>query len=294
VNKMNTCIHRRLSRAAAVALFALLCFPHERSEAQWRVAEPRVVTLPAPSVPAPRDVVGPFRASYEAAGRPRIVLFWNVAFDDETETVRQAIETTNRDGTQRTNSLHKQTSGPAGAAQLIEDQTDNREKVERVTTHREIDPAKQSSLLSDRNSAQLESTLRQQLQNAGVRLLDRAASIRLTEAEKDRAGVDPKLIETDAVMDRAELLLEIIMVKDADAPLGAAFKVAVTELKSGEQIASLYTLARPELPPPPGRYVVTNTGFEWRQPPVQVGIPEIGVELSRELMQALGQHLPVS
>jgi hypothetical protein len=229
-----------------------------------------------------------------AAGRPRIAFFWNVAFDDETETVRKTIETTNREGRQAANSLHKQTSGPAGTAQLIEDQTDNREKLERVTTHQDVDPAKQSSLLSDRNSAQLESTVRQQLQNAGVRLLNRAASIRLTQAEKDRAGVDPKLIETDAVMGRAELLLEIIMVKDANAPLGAAFKVVVTELKSGEEIASLYTLARPELFPPPGRYVVTDTGFEWRQPGVQVGVADIGVALSREVMQALGQHLPVS
>jgi hypothetical protein len=95
-------------------------------------------------------------------------------------------------------------------------------------------------------------------------------------------------------MGRAELLLEIIMVKDANAPLGAAFKVVVTELKSGEEIASLYTLARPELFPPPGRYVVTDTGFEWRQPGVQVGVADIGVALSREVMQALGQHLPVS
>ena len=259
--------------------------------AQWREDQQPVV---APEVKRPSsvpDVIGPFRSEYQAAGEPKILLFWNVSFDDSTESDRQNIDTTKITSTDSATGLDKQTKGPAGDATLHESDDKKGETIERVTSSRIVDAAKQPNGLSARNAVELETAFREHLQSAGVRLMSRSASIRLTQAEKDRERIDPKLIETDAVRAKADLLLEVVMVPDQSAPLGAGFKITMTDIKSGAEILSIYTAARPELPQMPGYYVVTALGFEKRQPRTQVTTSDVGVALARAVMRAVGPRL---
>ena len=239
----------------------------------------------------PPDVVGPFEEKYRAAGKPRIVLFWNVAFDDNTESDRQNIDTTRRTTSDQGTGLDKETAGPAGNATLHESDDKKTDMIEHVTSVRTIDPAKLTSGLSSRNAAELELAFRQSLQNAGVRLLSRAASIRLTQAASDRHGVDPKLIEADAAIGKADLLLEILMVPDAGAPLGAGFTATLTDLKTAEEISSIYTQAQPDLVRYPSHYVVTATGFEKRQIQPKATAADIGVALAHAVMRTAGDGL---
>jgi hypothetical protein len=111
-----------------------------RSQAQWRDNQPAVVTPQVQQYAPPPDVVGPFKSEYQAAGEPSILLFWNVAFDDATETRRQNVEVTKRSSSDSTNSLDKQTSGPAGNATLHEGDDRKGETTERITGDRIIDP----------------------------------------------------------------------------------------------------------------------------------------------------------
>jgi hypothetical protein len=284
---------RHRSRISSLLLGLVACSAHDRSFAQWRTDQPPVVTPPPQHVLRASGVPEAFSASYKAAGRPRILLFWNSAFDGVTQLDRQTVQSTQRDDKQSSNSLHKQTNGSAGSAVLTEADTDSKASVTQVTTQRVIDSAIQPDLLSARNAAQLEMTFRQQLQEAGARLFDRATTLRFTQAGRDRAGVDGKLIETDTVLGKADLLLEILTVKDVDAPLGAGFKIVITDVKSGAELASLYTLARPELRQPTGHYIVTDIGFEWRQPSARAGVADVGISLSHQVMQLLSQRLAV-
>jgi hypothetical protein len=261
------------------------------SHAQWRENQPPVATPPVQHIAQPLDVIGPFASAYQAAGEPRILLFWNVTFDDSTETARQNVDTTKRSSTESSNALDKRTEGPAGDATLHEGDSKKGETIERVTGERAIDSAKHSTPLSARNAVELETAFRQQLQSAGVHLVDRAASIRFTQAARDRTGVDPKLIEADAVVGNADLLLEVIMVFDRDAPLGAGFKVTVTDVKSGAQVLSFFTDARPEPPQQPSHYVVTDSGFEKRQPRAQATVRDVGIALARDIMRSMGPRL---
>jgi hypothetical protein len=267
------------------------CALQTPSEAQWRANQEPVASPPIQHPIAPPDVVGPFREQYTGAGEPRILLFWNVAFDDATESNRQSVETTQRTSSDHATGLDKQTAGASGNATLHESDDKKTDSVEHVTAVRILDPAKLTSGLSPRNAVELELAFRRTLQSAGVRLISRDASIRLTQAATDRHGVDHKLIEADAVLGRADLLLEVLMVPDQSRPLGAAFRATLTEVKSAREIASLYTPAQPELPLYPSHYTVTDTGFEKRQYQPRATPADIGVALAHEIMRAIGPAL---
>jgi hypothetical protein len=275
-----------------VLVTAILTYTmHTAAYAQWRQDHQPVVAPPVQRLVPPPDAIGPFKSQYQSAGEPRIMLFWNTSFDDSTETNRQKVDVTKRSISDSSTGLDKQTAGPAGDATLHESDDKSNETIERVLSDRIVDYAKQTTGLSAKIAVELETTFRQQLQYAGVRLMSRSASIRFTQADKDRRGVDPKLIETDAVVAKADLLLEIVMVPDQSTPLGAGFKVTMTDVKSGAELLSIYTVARPELPQLPSRYVVTDSGFEKRQPHVQATVMDVGVALARDVLSSVGARL---
>jgi hypothetical protein len=248
------------------------------SQPDWRPDQPSVAAPTVqPAVPVP-DVIGPFRAAYQAAGKPRILLFWNATFDDATAATRETVEVTNRTGERAPYGGYWHDGGAT-------------EHMERTTSDRVLDSEKKLSILGAGSAVELEVAFRQQLQDAGVRLMDRAASIRFTQAQRDRSGIDPKLIEADAVLGKSDLLLEVVMVFDQRAPLGAGFKVTATDVKTGTSLVTFYTPAMPQLVQPPPYYQATSSGFERRQPHIAPSVPDVGAALARDLMQSLGPRL---
>jgi hypothetical protein len=251
--------------------------------AQMRPDQPPTYAPAAPSLVPSEDVVGAFRSKYQAVGEPRFILFWNVSFDDATQSVQEEVEVTReipagQPQRQEDSSVRDDASGPG--------QLHSR-------TTRIANPAKYHVGLNARDAAQLEAVFREALRSAGVHLLDRATSIRMTAAQRDRHGEDPKLIETDAVLDKADVLLEIVLVQDFNSPLGRGFKVSATNVKAGTEMASIYTLAQPKLVLSRGHYVATDDGFVWQEPSIRVPTAaEVGATLADDVMRALGVALP--
>jgi hypothetical protein len=99
------------------------------------------------------------------------------------------------------------------------------------------------------------------------------------------------LIEADAVLGKSDVLLEVVMLFDERAPLGAGFKVTATDVKTGASLVTFYTPAMPHLAPPASYYEATSSEFERRQPQIALSVPNIGAALARDLMQALGPRL---
>jgi hypothetical protein len=248
-----------------------------QSQPDWRPGQPPVAApVMQPAMPVP-DAIGPFRAAYAAAGKPRILLFWNTTFDEATAATRETVEVTNR-----TRERPPYGGWHDGGAT---------EHTERTTSDQVLDAEKKPSILGASSAVELEVVFRQQLQDAGVRLMDRAASIRFTQAQRDRNGIDPKLIEADAVLGKSDLLLEVVMVFDQRAPLGAGFKVTATDVKTGASLVTFYTLATPQLVQPAPYYQATSSGFERIQPRIAPSVPDVGAALARDLMQSLGPRL---
>lgn len=226
---------------------------------------------------APEDPNQAFRARYEASGAPRVMVFWNVSFNDQTQSASRQVEIT-RDiapGEMR------EEGGASGPGQV------------HMTTSQTIDPAKRHARLSERDAARLETAFREGLRGAGVRLIDRATSVRFMAADRDRNGGDPKLIETDAVRANTEVLLEVLLVRDFMSPLGRGFIVRAIDVSDGAEVAQVYTLAMPALPAPQGHYELTDDGFRWQSAPPQIPAPEqIGTTLANEVLTALEPVLP--
>jgi len=248
-----------------------------QTQPDWR---PDQQPVAAPALPPPlpsTDVIRPFYAAYQAAGKPRILLFWNTTFDEATTATRETVEVTNRGGDR------SPYGGYWHGGEFVH--------TEHTTTDQVLDSEKKPGILGAESAVELEVAFRQQLQDAGVRLMDRAASIRFTQAQKDRSGIDPKLIEADAVLGKSDLLLEVVMVFDPNAPLGAGFKVTVTDVKGGASLLTFYTPAMPMSVPPRPYYQATSTGFEQRRPQMTPSVSEVGAALARDLMQSLGPRL---
>ena len=243
--------------------------------AQMRGGQPPTLSPPAAATVQAPDVVGPFRTQYQAAGSPRIVLFWNVSFDDTTESPRADV-----------------TVRGAEVYPFVSEGGDHGPRALGMRAHASgyLDPAKRGSgSLSERDLAQLDSAFRNELLAANVRILDRATTIRFMQAQHDRTGVDPKLIEADAVLGKADILLQVLLVPDANSPLGTGFNVSALRVKTGAEIASLYTLALPNLSAEAGHYVATDSGFIWEQPPAPTpDAGEIGLKLADEVMEKIG------
>jgi hypothetical protein len=241
---------------------------------------PELAAAQTPSAPEraafdalPKDVetLRQFEAQYRAAHSPRILLFWNVSFDDETRSTEAAVEVTE--------TTHLEQSGNSDTPAEVH-----------ASFNTAFDTAKQHPRIAPREEAMLESAFRQSLHERGVRLLDRAVSLRFTAAERDREGVDRKLIESDAVKGKADILLEILMVKDFDSALGRGFKVIATQVGTGEEITSFYTRAQPPAPPRTGRYVGTDEGFKYQPPPPWVPpVDQVGRTLAEEVLVTLAR-----
>ena len=76
---------------------------------------------------------------------------------------------------------------------------------------------------------------------AGASVVDRAAVMRLTAAQSGfRAVGDRQLVETTALMEHADLLIQIAFSPSDESPTGALFHVSVVDVETGRVAASFY------------------------------------------------------
>ena len=133
-----------------------------------------------------------------------------------------------------------------------------------------------------------------EMNRGGVQFVDRALAMRTTAAKVHRAGGDAKLIEMDALLAHADILLEVLMIEDKSTPAGYGFDVRAKDLKRAVEITSVYSRALPPVPEQrPGGWTAGKDGYEFRKPPAPPPptAPEIGGALARDVMFTLGSML---
>jgi hypothetical protein len=276
-----------------VTCIVLASSPEGSALAQLRPGQPGVLDPPPRALPAPMpDFAGEFRKRYEAAGRPRFMLFWNVELSDRAhaDVVRKDRETFT--GSSTRNDLKQDTSGDAGSSTLTETSTQRRSQREREVSMEERAGAARATTLSARNAAQFERAFETQMRNGGAQLVDRAMALRASSLDKDNATADSKVLESAAMRSKADFLLQVLFVTDESAPIGYGFDISVRDVTSGGRLVSFYTRAVP--PPPPVRtgYVATERGFELRSAPLAgTSLEDVAVQLAREVMNELGPTL---
>lgn len=243
------------------------------------------------------NIINNFKNTYKNAGKPKIAVFWNHVFDDSLsqwhankrahisrkEKLDIDYDSTGKDKTTKTLSLA------------------DRVDVEQQFTHCDNGVCYQTLKPKSYAGDNMQSKTEEFEFNSGfvsvflqgnAKLLDRAAIMRLeqrSERYKDKGieEADRQMVETDALIDRAEYLAEINYSNKVDAQLGVEFLVTIKKVKSGEIIAMFRTEALPiDLESPTAQFEATPNGFV-KKITNQLATPkQVGQQLAYETMEA--------
>lgn len=233
---------------------------------------------PAPAGPPAADPTPHFAQAYARAGRPRILLLWNRELDDATQersVERLVIRDSGQGAAGRTDSFQRETVVTAGRQVLKS--------------------APRRTALTEAQATMVQRAFTDAMGRGGVQFVDRTLALRTTAATRHRSGGDAQLIETDALLAQSDLVMEVLLVADDQAPLGYAFDVRVKQVRSGAEALSLYVRAAPPVPPVgAGRWVAGREGYEFQPPPLAPPPTpqEVGVALAAEVMAAWQDRLP--
>ena len=289
-------IARRTIAAAAVislAAFAGEATASDGTRPLYRQGQPPVLTpAPAPApqaavrieVPSPR-IRDAFRTAYRRAGSPRLAVFWNRVFSDGLRD----MEAGNRIV------IESSSARASGGA----DKTYSERQADRVVIKAEsrAGDGSRASPVTEIGEFRFQAGYLQPLIREGVSVIDRAAIMRITDADRrlrDSAVPldDRQLVETAALKDHADLLIQIALSPSAESKTGAFFHVNILEVETGRIRASFFHDGT--FPEPPARKVwkaVRGGYIQVTERPKSTG-PEIDLErmgriLSEETMIAL-------
>ena len=269
------------SRAALSALAALVA--SAPAFAQFRVEQPPVLAIQGDEE-APDDgqaIADAFRRRYDGARRPSVALFWNRELSDRLARPaiqRQAV----------TGDKSESANESAGANGKHSDKRETSSQVTEVSTYVPGDSARDG--LDERSESQLRSAFLSVLGSGGLHPVDRSMMVRATALQASGA-VDTQSNETRGLQGKARYLMEVLLVHDAEAPLGVGFQVTVKDVASAAILFSDYTVARPP-PKGVGQWVAVDggQGFERAGAP-PVTIRDVGRVLALDVMSRLSAAL---
>lgn len=262
--------------------------------AQYR-QEQRPVLEPPPATQAPdrsKEIVEAFQSAYRAAGAPRIALFWNVVLTDQVAEGTTSSSRVRGETNRTVNRLEQQTQGEAGSSRLVDGDDRRTSDVTVNRTSRATDSAKRGTPFAERDAWLLESAFTKSLMEGGADLIDRSLITRITAPDVQADDRSQRTVEAKALVGKADVLLEVLLTRDTDSPLGWGFRCSLREISTGRLKGSFYTKAIPELAKPPARYVATNRGFEPAIEKPVITIDEVGRKLALDAMDSLKGMLP--
>lgn len=256
----------------------------------YRDGQPAVLTPPPPVY---RDRSGAFRSRYQALKSPTMMLLWNRRLTDEVQseyvdraTVRTGSEAVAL-GSSRTTSVAgygvaETRSNRAGyaAGNTTTDVTVGRTRL------REGQPG---ANLDAEDDAAVETAFTERLQAAGVNFVDRSIAMRTAGAKGNVSGdANIQTLETNALMARTAVLIEVRQIAASDSPIGTKFRIEVKNLKTAAVLASFTSNGVPDMGRPG---LVAGPGGFQRAAPQRPTPAMIGAELANEVMERLAATL---
>lgn len=263
-------LRRLLVFAAAGALPAGSAAAED--EPFWRPGSPPVLERPAPPAADEAAAVAPalFGEAWRAAGKPRLAVFFERAFDDRLSDFaadsRLVVGRESRSG-----------DGDAAGETTV--------RVETAAA-----PARLSAF-SEIDRLRFETGFSRPFLEAGVTLVDRAAAMRLLHAERapesaSRRVDDRQWIETEALRAYADMILQISAVS-LTGVAGVAFRVAAVDLRTGETRADLFVDDAGAAPDDKGEWRAVRGGFVRVREEDDVDFRKAGRTLALRTMEEL-------
>ncbi len=250
---------------------------------QYREGLPNVNTPP----PAANPDAGNFAASsafarwYQGAGRPSMLLFWNRQLLEDATSQYDSVQTARVDSAAAGQSavIHGWNGSMASSVGASSMSVEQRQYQERFTDG-------SYGFRNTNFSRGVESAILNTFLSAGAKIVDRTALIRKVSATKDREDrMDIQYLETLAMGQGIQYLIEILPDDDVASPTGVTFTVKVTHLPTSTVRAQFATSANP--PTGEAKWVAVNgAGFEKRTANRQT--PQlIGAQVAYDTMNKL-------
>ena len=260
------------------------------SYAQLRADQPPVIRAEtAASTVEAVDHVDRLKLALVAAGRPRIVLYWNTLLSPGTRSTAMEIQTTQTKKSNVSDDSEESTSGSAGDARVANslDETNSQSTVQHFKEFRHGSRRMLQLVGSETN--QMKNAFQQEFSRAGIDLLDRRLILRQSDALSSETGVDPLVEEMRGLAESADWVIQVLFVEDSKAALSFGVDLQIYDVKTGAILHSLYSRQQ-HAPARPGRWRAGKSGFEYVNPGLRMLSPsEMGTQLARHVAQQIGK-----
>jgi len=256
----------------------LVCGISAPAAAQYREGTPEVVAPPPARIDTTGAELARARAAYNAAGSPRVVVFWNRELSDRiaNDYDQVVIESgTSETGVAAGVSRNRRY---AAGARVSNFETETRQG------RREVEDDRRDGVLSEREEWQFLDAFENRLRAIGLVLVDRNLAMRKLAAEEG-AFSDKQTVEMRGIADLSDVMLTVLQTPDPDAPVGVLFRITATRLSDGVVVATV-TGDGAGRPTGPARFVAGADGFE-RARPAAVGVEDVGRNLAQSVLVAM-------
>ena len=175
-----------------------------------------------------------FGKAYLNAGLPRMAVLWNRTFSDRLRELESEFRLVHS----RSNATRTETERNTSTETDIEESAVNVE-------YRKDDTRPLPQSMSEVTEFEFEAGYARLLLEAGVKVIDRDAVMRLTHAKNVREDPsrnldDRQFIETEALKNHADMVIKILIAPSAESKLGAVFRVSVLDIRTGEVKADFF------------------------------------------------------
>ncbi len=203
-----------------------------------------------------------FKAAYAKAQKPRLAIYLNRELSDQVEEWQTPL---------RAQAILQDSKGELRQAEAALHFRDFNENL------REQPPEDWSWAFED---GFFQPLLAQQVKLVDRRTIWRLAAQQRTEGQKGSLAL--KHIEMDALRGHADILVELLVRKDATLPSGYNFKVQATDINNGRVLALVNAS---DLEPGEGQYVAGPRGYEKAQIAAGDNIKDVASQLALRFMQ---------
>lgn len=265
-------------RGGSYLAISIVCATAAPLAAQYREGTPEVIAPPPARFDSTTSDLARARAAYNAAGSPRVVVFWNRELSDRV--ANDYDEVLIESGTMQTGiatGVSRNRRYAAGS------KVSNFETVSRQG-RREVEDDRRDGVLSEKEEWQFLQAFENRLRAIGLVMVSREVAMRKLAAEAGGSS-DKQSMEMQGIADFSDVMLTVLQTPDPAAPVGVLFRVTATRLSDGVVIASV-TGGGERKQTGPGRFVAGADGFE-RARPSAVGIEDVGENLAMSVLVAM-------
>ena len=227
-----------LALIGGVAAFAVSGMAGPPGKSLYRPDAPAVLEPAPKATPPVKDassamVRRAFSKAYRNAGSPRMAVLWNRTFSDRLKEHESRLRVVHS---------RRKATRTKKEGKIAQNMTSSDESALSVE-HRKSDA--RPSPLSEIAGFQFEAGYMRSFLEVGANLINRASVMRLTHAKNVRENPsrtidDRQFIETEALKDHADLVIQILMAPSPESKPGAFFRVSVLDIGTGEMKANFF------------------------------------------------------